>query len=295
MVRMRALPARHLSPVLRLFLTVTVLVSIFAGTGTAHAQWGPEKRMSRGSGDVWRFGIAADAGVLHLVWGSNPVRYRRSLDEGATRSTDRILARRGEPRLTDPLVARGSNVYIVYLRNFKSAKDWCCRRRTGDIYFRRSLDGGKSWGREIRLTTGRGAHRISLAASDTRLDLVWSDFRTGKWTIHYRRSLNRGRTWDPAVRLVSGGAGIGAGRPQMASLGNSVHVVWSDGRDGNPPCYTMPVCSEVYYKSSLDGGRTWGGDTFAQPRPRRDGKEGQQDNNCSRTETTANHSDLHWP
>ena len=57
-------------------------------------------------------------------------------------------------------------------------------------------------------------------------------------------------------------------RPQVASLGESVHVVWIDARDGNPRCYASPKCAEVYYKRSTNGGSTWGGDvrlTFDPP------------------------------
>lgn len=38
----------------------------------------------------------------------------------------------------------------------------------------------------------------------------------------------------------------------VASLGNSVHVVWYDSRDGN---------QEIYYKRSTDNGVSWGADT----------------------------------
>ena len=30
-----------------------------------------------------------------------------------------------------------------------------------------------------------------------------------------------------------------------------------DGRDGESHCYSMPECSQVYFKRSLDGGNTW--------------------------------------
>jgi hypothetical protein len=37
------------------------------------------------------------------------------------------------------------------------------------------------------------------------------------------------------------GARRGAARPPLARLGDSVHVIWNDERDGNPACYTTPV------------------------------------------------------
>lgn len=46
----------------------------------------------------------------------------------------------------------------------------------------------------------------------------------------------------------------------MASWGSSVRVVWMGDRDGHPRCYTISKCSEVYYKRSEDGRKTWGRD-----------------------------------
>ena len=37
-------------------------------------------------------------------------------------------------------------------------------------------------------------------------------------------------------------------RPNIALLGNELHVVWYDYRDGN---------AEIYYKHSMDAGATW--------------------------------------
>jgi hypothetical protein len=56
------------------------------------------------------------------------------------------------------------------------------------------------------------------------------------------------------------GTTVGAERPGIEVSGNSVFVTWMDGRDGEPSCYTMPKCSQVYFKRSLDGGNTWGPD-----------------------------------
>ncbi len=97
----------------------------------ADGPWGPEIQLSAASRNLWRFGIASSGRTVHMVWGGDPIHYRRSLDEGATWSADTILSSTGEPRLTDPLAAEGSNVYIVYLRKITTFKDWCCRRRMG--------------------------------------------------------------------------------------------------------------------------------------------------------------------
>lgn len=79
--------------------------------------------------------------------------------------------------------------------------------------------------------------------------------------IYYRRSLDGGATWESEVLLVPAAAGsAGLGRPQVAALGASVHVVWSDDRDAGPPCCTVPACPETYYKRSTDGGTNWGPD-----------------------------------
>ncbi len=210
---------------------------------------------------VWQNAIAASGKTVHLVWGANSeLFYRQSSDEGATWSEDLPVASYGELHLTDPIVASGRNVYIVYLRNLHMANDWCCPRTLGDIYVRRSADGGVTWESEQRLTRGAGAFRLSMAATDRRVDLVWSDFRSGKWEIYYLRSRDAGMTWDAERRLVPAWD-YETNRPQVASDGESIHVVWMDDRDKQPPCYTMRQCPEVYYLRSTDGGESWSAQT----------------------------------
>src|SRR5439155_23355652 len=102
---------------------------------------------------------------------------------------------------------------------------------------------------------------VALAVSGPNVHVVWMDFRSGIWDIYYRRSTNHGATWEPEIKLVTGiskiGSTVGAERPSIVVLGNSLHVVWMDGRDGMPPCYTLPECTEIYYKRSNDNGAAW--------------------------------------
>lgn len=61
--------------------------------------------------------------------------------------------------------------------------------------------------------------------------------------------------WEPDVRLTDDPSSsllcTSPGTHSIAASGDSIHVVWSDNRDGN---------DEIYYKRSVDGGLTWGDD-----------------------------------
>lgn len=67
--------------------------------------------------------------------------------------------------------------------------------------------------------------------------------------------------WQPTVRFTYNDSisfqGMGASRGVAAS-GDTVHVVWYDGRDGGN---TQRGNLEIYYKRSTDNGATWGPDT----------------------------------
>jgi hypothetical protein len=192
--------------------------------------------------------------------GNGTILYRRSKDEGAT-WTSPISLGSGFLYLEKPLVADHSNVYIAYFKDIRNLTDWCCNREAGDVYVRVSRDRGVTWQPERRLSTARSAYRVALAAAGASVHVVWQDFRAGIWDIYYRRSIDGGITWGPEIRLVRGtsknGSTVGAERPGIDVSANSVFVTWSDGRDGEPHCYTMPECSQVYFKRSLDGGNTW--------------------------------------
>ena len=221
--------------------------------------WESEMRLSTSSG--FGHGIAASGNAVHVMFGSGSVRYRRSIDHGATWSSPSIIGS-GFIHLTDMIAASDPDVWLLYLGDMQTFHDWCCSRSAGNIYMSRSRDGGVTWEPEIKLTSGARAFRVSMAVSGDRVHIVWMDYQAGKWDVYYRRSADRGATWEPEVKLVPGVSHErGAGRPQIAASGDVVHVVWADGRDNTPPCASRPVCLETYYKRSTDGGASWGNDT----------------------------------
>jgi hypothetical protein len=155
------------------------------------------------------------------------------------------------------LVARGNTVYLA----------WEDTRTTMfDVYYKRSTDGGLTWGTDTQLTSDAAESGApSLAIDGEKLHLVYGTNRHGinNWEVYYRNFI--GADWGSEVRLTSDENGDSR-FPVVAASDSVVHVVWWDDRDdpkdrtGYPPI--EPTGNyEVYYKRSTDGGTTWGPDT----------------------------------
>jgi len=228
---------------------------------SATAQWGPETPLSALPGDVYGEGIAASGTTVHVIYGTGDVRYRKSIDEGLIWSAERTIDD-GVIHLTDPLVADGDDVWGVVLKEIRYVSDWCCARDVGNVYLLHSGDAGQTWDPPVQLSTGQGAYRVSLAYSDSRLHVVWMDYRSGVWDTYYRRSPDRGTTWDAETRIAPSAGVFGAERPQVAALGDAVHVTIWDDRSSNPSCmpgtFLFANCPDVFHIASMDGGTTWG-------------------------------------
>jgi hypothetical protein len=135
--------------------------------------------------------------------------------------------------------AVGDTVHLVYYREAVPGNT--------EIYYRRSTDGGDTWGSELALTSAAGASiSPSVAASGTRVYVVWSEARDGNAEIYFKMSSDSGATWT-ADRRVTNASGDSLG-PAIAVGPSRIHVAWLDRRDGN---------REVYYASGSPDGTTW--------------------------------------
>jgi hypothetical protein len=120
-----------------------------------------------------------------------------------------------------------------------------------EIYYKRSTDGGVSWGADTRLTNNiGGSYSPSVAVSGSFVYVVWGDERDGNYEIYYKSSADGGISWGTDTRLTNNSAY--SWYPTVAVSGSDVHVVWWDERDEN---------DEIYYKRSTDAGVSWGADT----------------------------------
>jgi hypothetical protein len=141
------------------------------------------------------------------------------------------------------IAASGDDVHIVW---------YDYRYGASEICYKRSTDGGDSWGEDTRLTNDPAySWRPSVSVFNSVVHVIWEDLRDGAYSeIYYKRSTDGGVSWEADTRLTNNSAN--STNSSISVSGQIVQVVWQDQRDGN---------YEIYHKRSSDGGVTWGVDT----------------------------------
>lgn len=259
--------------------------------------WSAETSLANQGGYV---GVAGSGTVVHAVYSLNepstiinqppihstdPIMYRRSTNEGESFATATRIGRGplgtaegavGALFLEDTVMADGNLVAVCYYNNFQAIDDFASgTRNVGDIFIVVSTNGGADFltRTPIKLNTGETgfALRHSISIDGQNIHVVWMDFRNGKWDIYYQRSTDSGVTWLTEDKLlVTGMIGetdsqsqdSGVQRPQIAANGDTIHVAWMDGRDGNDECFIeggtrLPQCTEIYYTKSINNGTSF--------------------------------------
>jgi hypothetical protein len=174
--------------------------------------------------------------------GNDEIYYKRSTNSGTTWGLDTRLTNNIAESDNPSVAVSDSSVHVV----------WEDTRGGGpDIYYKRSTDGGTTWGADIGLTNTRTSGLPSVAVSGANVHTVWSDGRDGDMEIYYKRSTDGGVSWGPDTRLTNDPSSQSF--TYVAVSGSDVHVVWGDTRDAPN--------IEIYYKRSTDGGTNWGPDT----------------------------------
>ena len=218
------------------------------------AQWTPLTPLSRG-GAIGSPGgthpVVADGKTVHAVWAQGgKIHYRRSTNCGVTWGHTIQLTSSGEAQYPCSLELSGSTLHLIWPDS---------RNGTWEIYYKCSMDGGKTWGTDMRLTPGVDLFRPGTAISGSTIHVVWGSKSlilptpagTHTWgEIYYMRSTDAGKTWERNVRLTL--PDDSAMRPSIAASGEYVHLTWFDRRDSKKIWDW-----DIYYKRSTDGGATW--------------------------------------
>ncbi len=145
-----------------------------------------------------------------------------------------------------PIAVCGDTIHITWYDE---------RNGNDDIYYKRSIDRGNTWGPDIQITTDSAYQAMpTIAVSGSTVHIFWTDERhhpgrIRECDIYYRRSTDNGTTWLPETLLCTHPNGeYGGWNPCAAVSGDTVHLVWEDDRNGD---------DLIHYKRSTDAGRTW--------------------------------------
>lgn len=210
--------------------------------------WGTSTRLTNNAGISVFPSVAVSGTVVHVVWqddrnGNYEIYYKRSTDRGISWGMDTRLTDNTALSASACVSVSGTDVHVTWT-------DERAGSTNPEIYYKRSTDGGTTWGADTRLTNNPAfSTTASSAVSGLMVHVVWSDLRDGTNEIYYKRSSNGGSGWGGDTRLTfDGGSSFSA---SLSVSGAAVHMTWIDDRDGN---------FEVYYKASTDGGVAWGPD-----------------------------------
>ena len=227
--------------------TMILVLGLFLSAQTARADWSAARRLTWTADASDTPAVAVDTtGSVHVAWsdytpGNPEIYYKKSGDGGATwGAAKRLTWTSGDSFAPAMAMDSGDAIHVVWYDNTPG---------NNEIYYKKSADGGATWGAVTRLTWNSGDSVFPVIAVDgsDRVHVLWSDDTPGNSDIYYRKSPDGGSTWGAVTRLTwTSGSSL---TPAVATgSGNAVHIAWIDDTPGNP---------ELYYRRSGDGGATW--------------------------------------
>ncbi len=201
----------------------------------------PEQRLTTdppaSPADSWAPSLVARDRYVWISWfddrdGNFEIYFKRSVDAGASWSSDsRLTTTSGQSQR--PVISQwGSQVFIVY---------WDNAGLDDEVYFLQSNDLGASWSAPERLTFGAIASALpSVAAAASGIHVAWTDGRDQNAEVYYKRlpgktarvgngriAFNRLVNGEPQIFTV---ASDGTNETQLTFAGRNEYPAWS--KDG---------------------------------------------------------------
>jgi hypothetical protein len=219
----------------------------------------PSINLSNNAGKSSAANVAASENNVYVVWsddtpGNFDILFRKSTDGGAsfggTVNLSNTTGNSDQPAVAAfGDIVYGQNVYVAW-------RDDTPGTGNSEILYRRSTDGGASFGGSVNLSnTTKNSSQPAVAASGpsvlyNNVYVVWSDDTLGGSDILYRTSTDGGASFGGTVHLMYTNRNWYTAT--VAASENNVYVVWNDDTPGTGN-------SEILYSKSTDGGASFGG------------------------------------
>ncbi|MFY9645614.1 MAG: sialidase family protein [Terriglobales bacterium] len=195
-----------------------------------------------------------------------------SQDGGRSFTPTRVNAdsRPGWSLLGAATVDPAGNAYLAWASYSKAGG----ARGSVNLYIAKSPDAGKGWSTTLLDVSAAapeckdeecgegflGAQVALTSDGDGTLYALWSagNAPLGPQRIYFSSSTNGGENWLPRVNVSTAAAGVEHGFPAIvAGNAGDVRIAWMDARNisRNTPFWN------TYYRSSSNGGATWGEET----------------------------------
>ena len=213
-----------------------------ADNGTS---FGGTQNLSNNPGNSTAAQIAVYQDNVYVVWedattGNGDIYFKKSMDNGTSFGNIENLSNNTSFSDSFHIAISGSNVYVVWTDDATG---------NGDIYFKKSMDNGTSFGNIENLSNDNGkSYGARIVVSGNNVYVVWNDGSTGKGDIYFKRSADNGTSFSSTQNLSNNPGNSTAA--QIAFYQDNVYVVWEDATTGN---------GDIYFKASLDNGTKFSG------------------------------------
>ncbi len=187
---------------------------------------------------VWRDDTAGTEQILFQRSNDNGNSFGTGLSEHLTLSNNTAKNINAiEPRI----VSDKANVYVLWSQgNFTGA--------ISDIFFKRSTDGGASFGDIINLSSNPNSRSSlpNIEVLENNIYTAWSDGPFNNGEVNYRRSTDGGASFGDIINLSNNtGDSI---RPEITVSDSNIFIVWQNQATKG---------DNVFFKRSTDGGASF--------------------------------------
>jgi hypothetical protein len=236
--------------IMALAITITANIS-FSELHLSHAQTlGNIKDLSIDATDAHDPRILLSGFNIYVIWvdfvtGNDDIYFKRSTDGGASFGNTINLSNDLGDSYNFKVSLSGDYMYIVWQDETLGVNG------TADIFFKRSTDGGASFGNTINLSNNTGdSIRPEIAVSGSNIFIVWQNQATKGDNVFFKRSTDGGASFGDTINL-SNSRGYSTNPEISVNNSSSVYTVWQNQASNN-------TIHDIFFRESTDGGASFG-------------------------------------